>query len=181
MNKLIKQIMTAAIGLTMIAGSAYADLGWKPKQAVSNYGQPVKTGVEKDGRKWGDFKSNGYYVTLWFLNGTVSRAAYARLDGNTFSEGEVRAFLNGNVPEGTQWGESYSDAQSNGHIDSTDGRYFSMLSADEKVVAVWTKADNNVVLQNQKKGNQNQGEQQNQLNQDNPKQEQQQEQPDETN
>ena len=152
--------MTAAIGLTMVASSAYADLGWTAKQTVSNYGKPLRTGAEKDGRQWGDFKSNGYYVSLWFLNGKVSRAAYARVDGARLSEKEVRALITANVGDAEEFGQSYSDGQGNGHIDTTDGEYFSMLSADEKVAAVWTKADNDVVSGNQNTGNDNQQEEQ---------------------
>jgi hypothetical protein len=148
MQKLMFTLMAMA-SLLMI-NYAKADLGWTKSEARSAYGAPIKSGTEDDGRTWLDFKSSGYYVSLWFLNGHVSRAAYTRLDQKSFGEPEVKALIAGNVPVGTEWGKVYTDAKENAHRDSTDqdDPYHCMLMANEKVVAIWDNDDNSLVNKN---------------------------------
>jgi hypothetical protein len=93
--------------IVSVTVAAHARLGENPDQLVARYGQPLN---EADQKAEGDkvaasdviFQKGGIQITVTVTNGLSVSETFKKLNGRSFSTGEVQILLNANS-EGRGW------------------------------------------------------------------------------
>jgi hypothetical protein len=149
MQKIILSLI-AAFGLLT---SAQAQLGHTLAECKQHYGKPltVEPNSAIPGRTKYLFKgSSGYKITVFILNGKVSRVLSRKPDNSEFDADEAAEFFKGQAPT-AEWGKPYTadsgDVIVEGSVDGEVAVYGVVLD-DGKTIAVWTKEDDLEVAKN---------------------------------
>ncbi len=131
-----KHLLLAALGLTLSAVNAHADLGWTLAQSEQAYGKPTSGPWEFGHGKTGyQFQAQGYTITAGYVDGLVGKITYER-QAAALDEPLINFFKAENCPN-TQWqlayekGRGYWSGQVEGHE-----HYRAELSADQYTLTI---------------------------------------------
>ena len=141
----------ALFTFVFIAGvitTAHARLGDTPDQLAARYGQPL---TEIDEKAEGTqipvsnyvFQKGGFEIKVTVSNGVSAEESYKKLNGDTFTDAEIRTLLGANS-QGSEWeapqpatgGKSW--ARDDGSTAALNGKTFKVTSKD--LIAAQTSA-----------------------------------------
>jgi hypothetical protein len=138
------RLLMAALGLILTATHSQAGLGWTLAQFEQQYGKPVIDQEQIAGRTGYVFSANDYIIAAFLRNTQVSRILYICRGGSVLDWERARALLAANAPETTWDNASKKEADNFYRVNGTkDGveSYYASLSNDGKMLAIWTKED----------------------------------------
>ena len=130
-------LLAAALGLTLSAASAYADLGWTLWQSKEAYGEPTSGPFENGFETRYQFKAQGYTITAGYLNGHVGEITYERQAA--LDEPLINFFKAENCPD-TQWHLAFEEGLGGYWSGQVDGKeaYRAVLSDDHTTLTIIT-------------------------------------------
>jgi hypothetical protein len=138
------RLLIVAFSLILTAGHSQADLGWTLAQFEQQYGKPVLDQEQIAGRIGYVFTGEDYIIAAFFGNTQVLRILYICRGGSVLDWGRARALLRANAPDAIWDDASKNEADNSYRVNGTkDGveSYYASLSADGKMLAIWTKED----------------------------------------
>jgi len=140
-----KATLAFMAALSLIAGAinSHAGLGWTLAQAKQQYGKVVFQELIV-GRTGYVFTPEDYIIAAFFLKAQVSRILYICRSGSGFDWGRARALLRADAPDAV-WSDASKNEAENYYriIGIKDGveAYYASLADDGKMLAIWTKQD----------------------------------------
>jgi hypothetical protein len=138
------RLLMAALSLILTASHSWAGLGWTLAQFEQQYGRPVIDQEQIAGRTGYVFNAEDYIIAAFLRNTQVSRILYICRGGSVLNWERARSLLVANAPEAIWDNASKNEADNFYRVNGTkDGveSYYASLSNDGKMLAIWTKED----------------------------------------
>jgi hypothetical protein len=132
-----KHLLLAALGSTLSAVSAYADLGWSLAQTSRAYGEPTAGPLENGSVTRYQFKAQRYTITAGYLHGLLGEITYERQAA--LDEPAINFFKARNCPD-TKWLLAFEEGLGGYWSGLVDGKeaYRAVLSDDHTTLTIIT-------------------------------------------